>query len=427
MKQFKYYISILFLFALNFSFGQKDLDQLLIEYEDATLNKKVELFFYFAEFFEHDEKDSVIFYVNDLQREGIKQKNESAIAMANYGIAPFLLSNSLFEEANEKLRKAEKYYHKVHNDTMLAQVYNYFGNSAFLQGNYTQAELYYDKSADYAEASGEERFKMLSTFNLARIYKDRDEYDKAKVMIQKYIDFMTKDGEMRKLAAAYGLMGQLYLDQNNSKEAILYFTRSMETGLAATSMIAVANGYTNLAIAEYFSGNFTKSEQYFQLALAYRVKEGNKYYIAEGYYNLGDFYYGTGKMDSALINYSQSLKAAKESDNLIGQRDALMELSYVYDTLNQPAEQIRILRLIIDTQEKIAKKQSFKEVNALKLSYQQSEREAINTVGIREDQLHGKVVEYQSIFNNWVWVVLSCVIVLVLFVLYFKRAAKQKT
>ena len=122
MKQFKYLLLIIFLGILSFSFAQKNIDQELKEYETASLNRKMELFFYFFQKFELEEKDSVLYYVNDLLREGIENKNQAAIALANYGSGPYLLSNSLFDEASDKLEKAKNYYHKVENDTMLAIV-----------------------------------------------------------------------------------------------------------------------------------------------------------------------------------------------------------------------------------------------------------------------------------------------------------------
>src|SRR5690554_862988 len=165
MKQVKYLISVSFLILFNLSFGQESISDKLKEYETSSLDKKMELFFYFFQKFESDQKDSVLYYVNDLISEGIENKNHDAIALANFGIGPYLLSHSLFDEAEAKLERAKRHYQKVENDTMLADVYNTLGNSAFLQGKLAQAELLYGKSVNHALSSGVERFKMISTFN----------------------------------------------------------------------------------------------------------------------------------------------------------------------------------------------------------------------------------------------------------------------
>lgn len=298
------------------------------------------------------------------------------------------------------------------------------GVSAFLQGDVSQAEFYYNKSADFALASGEDRFIMLSIINLSRIYVIQDNFEKAEKAIDEYIDFMLKDAAMKRLAAAYGLKGQLYLDQGKNEKAIEYFTQSMETGLTAGNMTSVANGYTNLAIAEYLSNDFQKSEQYFQLALAYRIKGKDKYYIAEGYYNLGDFYYRTSNLDSAILNYKNSLKIAEESNNLNGKEDALEQLNLIYDTLNQYGNQIATLKEMLVIQKELSNRQSYKAISALKLSYEHSKKVAINTGGIREDQLFSQVEEYQSIFDNWMWIVFICILAFSVFIYFFKRSSK---
>src|SRR5690606_38403636 len=152
------------------------------------------------------------------------------------------------------------------------------------------------------------------------------------------------NGSMKKLAAAYGLLGQLYLNQNDLENAIVSFTKSMEYGLTVGSLKPVANGYTNLAISEFFLENYDQSEQYFQLALAYRIKDNDQFYIAEGYYNLGDFYMGIQMLDSALVKYEKSIEVGQSIGNYIIQKDALLQVSGVYEAMDKKDLQIQALK-----------------------------------------------------------------------------------
>jgi tetratricopeptide (TPR) repeat protein len=226
------------------------------------------------------------------------------------------------------------------------------------------------------------------------------------------------------LAAAHGLMGQLYLDQGKYAEAIEEYTRSMEYGLTVGSMKTVANGYTNLAIVEFFSENYDRSEQYFRLALAYRIKDSDKFYIAEGYYNLGDFYSGVEKMDSAIFNYQKSYEVGKDFNNLYTQKDALMQMSGIYETINNQGKQIETLRKIIDLQDQINKERNVKELKALKISHDQAYDEVVGIGKIREGELQNKVGSYHSIFNNWITITMLCL--LGLFVLIFILTKRVK-
>ncbi|WP_107039301.1 tetratricopeptide repeat protein [Brumimicrobium mesophilum] len=427
MKILKSVFILIFLLTINKVIGQKDIHEKLVAYETATLEEKMALFFYFAPIFDLEKKDSILYYVNDLTTEGVRSNSQEAIALSNYGIATYLMNASLFEEADAKLTRAENYYLNIHNDTMLAMVYIDLGNSAFLQGNISKAEVYYNKSSAYAINSEDIRFELLSIFNLSRINLYRGKYDIAKEMIEKYINYFSIEEDLGKLTSAFGLMGQLYLAQNDIDSSRNYFTKSMETGMAANDLRAISNGYTNLAIAEYISENTVKSEQYFRVALNYRIKEGNKYYVAEGYYNLGDFYFGIGELDSAIVNHSISLKIAEESNNLIGQKDALTEIAILHDSLNNLEDQISALNKIILVQEKLAKNQSYKEINALKSSYSQSEKEYLNSFGTREDDLQETVFDYESVFRKWAWMIVMSIMLLSGIIYVFRRYQKFKS
>lgn len=426
MKYYKTLLILLFIISFGQLHGQEDMDDLLNEYKTASIDNKIALFYSFFSRIEAVDKDTIAYYVKDLNTEGLKNQREDAIAMSNLGMATYLQTNSLFEEANQKLNNAVKYYHKVNNDTMLAESYNALGNTAFLEGKFQVAEAFYIKSSEYALHSGDKRFQMLSLFNLARIDVDKGSFEKAHKKIEKYIDFQkNEEKSIKMMAAAYGLLGQLYLDQKMYAKAIENFTRSMEFGLTVGSLKTVANGYTNLAIVEYYTENYERSEQYFQLALAYRVKDGKNHYIAEGYYNLGDFYVGRNRLDSALVNYKKSFEFAELSHNLSTQKDALLQIEGVYETLKQESKQVEVLKKIVELQEKITEQQNLKGLTALRMSYDQSYTEAISIGGIREDELQSKVGAVESVFNNWVLFSILSLVGLFVFIFLIKKKSKK--
>src|SRR5690554_2440607 len=231
--QYHRVIFFLLLFSLfNSLNAQEEIHESLVEYETADLDRKIDLFFFFYDYVIENEEDSILYYIEDLQTEGRKHKREDAIAMANYGILPYLQDNSLYEEAIEKVSKTIADYKKVENDTMLSDAYNSMGNTFFLQGKIDKAEYLYHESAKFAKRSGIEKFFMMAVSNLARIDIQREKYDEAELKIERYIQFLKEsNGSMKKLAAAYGLLGQLYLNQNDLENAIVSFTKSMEYGL----------------------------------------------------------------------------------------------------------------------------------------------------------------------------------------------------
>lgn len=424
-------IQTLFILLLIIPFGQLkaqvEIDGYIHDYETATVDEKIALFFLFSSELTSHYNDSILYYAKDLQEEGLKNNREDAIALANWGLAPYLQKNSLFEQTTNKLNSALKYYSKVRNDTMVSSCYNILGNTFYLQGKVNLAEAYYEKSAKIVENIEDIRHRMVPLYNLARVYVQQGKYEEAKKNLDVYFVYL-KDYDLElsmKSANAYGLLGQLYLDQQNYPKAIESYTHSMEVGLTVGNMKTVANGYTNMAIVEFYTENYDRSEQYFRLALSYRIKDNNLFYISEGYYNLGDYFYGIGKLDSALTNYQLSVDVAKEGNNLLFQKDGLVQISSIYDSLKKHEEHVLVLKQIVDIQEELSKQRFSEEFKALKMSYEQSYNEAISIGGMREQELETKVGAIESVFNNWLVISVLCFLGFMTFIFLLKRSKNK--
>lgn len=406
------------------SIAQDNVDKQLQEYNSATLDQKIKLFHFFNL---RIDKDSLLYYIKDLQNEGIINHRDDVLAMANYGMGTYLQTNSLYRESESKLKKALKYYRNVGNDTMSADIYNSLGNTAFLEGNTSKAEVLYYKSSESAKQSGDKKYEMLSVFNRGKIYLQQGKNDQAEKYIRDYIDFQKKtQGNLRSLASAYGSMGQLHLNQEDYEKAINDFNNSMEYGLMVGNMKTVANGYTNLGIVEYISNDFERSEQYFRLALAYRMKDDDKHFIAEGYYNLGDFYSGMEKNDSAIANYMKSAEVAGSINNLKTQIDALSQLSTVYSALDEDNKEIEVLKNIINLQDEINRQQNEDVLNALGLSFNQSMEETKSVGEIREEKLQDQLGKYRSIFNNWILIATLGIVALFGLIYFISKRTRRK-
>lgn len=430
MKNTKYIFSFLFcLLFLKTGVAQTNskIDKYLKEYDTATIDTKIQLFHFFFNQFEGDEKDSVMYYVNDLRRLGILKKRNDAIAMANFGMAPYLQDNALYNEARSRLKKALEYYQSVENDTMLSTVFNALGNTDYLSGNQTRAEIYYKKSAKVAKGQQAKKYKMQALYNLSMLYINQSKNEQAKQILTDYINFLNIDKFNKKLASAYGLMGQIYSNEKQNEKAIGYYNKSINFGLASGKYSAVANSYTNMGIAEFLSNNYERSEQYFRLALRYRMKENVSNKISASYYNLGDFYMGVNKMDSALVNYQLAEEYAIKSKNPQSEKDALMQINAVYEKEKNKDKQIANYKQIIALQDKIGKEESDNKIAALKSNFNQSNHELEDRGQMREEKLFGELSRYKMIFNIWVVVVLVALTGLViLYTILRKRKEHQE-
>lgn len=412
-------------FSLTYGQNMKNLEHIDKYFETEEIDEKIGHFYYGYVDLAYTHKDSVLYFVKELQRLGIEEKNRDAIAMASFGLAYYFRTKSMYDESENSYNKALNYYLGVENDTMTSIVYNLLGNVSYLRGELAKAESRYEKSTYYAKKVQDSEYEILPVSNLARIYIDRAEYDKAKESLERHIEMLRgRSGSLRDLASSYGILGELYLHKQDYELASENFIRSMEYGLAIGGQATVANAYTNLGITEYFTGNIERSEQYFKLALDYRILEGDKYYISEAYYNMGDLYFGLEMLDSAVINYERAIVAAEEVAALKLKVDALEQLGELYESTNEKDKLISILQEIIQVKDELSKRQIEDNTNLVRLNEEQSKNELLAMSNMREKELESKVGNIQSIFNNWV--LLSLASLFFLLILFF-FARRKKT
>tara|TARA_B100000508_G_scaffold136157_1_gene128831 strand:+ start:87859 stop:89145 length:1287 start_codon:yes stop_codon:yes gene_type:complete len=405
----------------------QDLSEQIVDYNKGDVDKKMEKLMFFHVKLTAIKEDTVLYFIRDLQDEGIENDREDAIALSNYVFGHYLNDHALYTEAYSKLTDALDYYEYAENDSMKCVVNNALGNTHYLQSQIKKAEEHYLKSISLGKKSGKVSFESLSFANLARIYISQEKYDEAKKLLDEYIDLNNKASNVRNLGTAYGLYGQYFLNQNKFEEAIKELEKSMEYNLSTGNNKLIANGYTNLAIAAYFKDDQDKAKDYFELALAYRKKWGNAFYIAESYYNLGDYFFGVNEMDSAKVAYEKSLKLARDEKNYVGIQDALMQLSVLYDSLDNPVMETKMLREYIEVDKKLDEEKISSELATLRLSFEQNLKQNEYITSQREKELRDQIAKVDTIWDYWIWIVLICVLTIAgfVFISYRKTSRRQ--
>lgn len=411
---------------LNFFFAaSQNTDEIIQNYNNGRVDQKMEVLFGNYAKIESISKDTILFFIKDLQSSGIEYGREDAIALSNYYFCHFLNDNALFEEAQKKISESIKFYDFQENDTMLAAAYNAKGNTDFLRGEYGSAEENYLKSYDYGKASGSDKFKLLSSANLSRIYIYQDNYEKAKDILNEYIEYYKSVSNLRNVGTGYGIYGQLYIDQNKLEEATEYLDRSMEFNLSTGNSKLIGNGYTNIAIASFIKEDFKRAEEYFQLALSYRLESEDHFFIAESYFNLGDFYFETNALDSALFFYNESFEIAYEHDNKIGMVDALEQIAKTYESQGKFEMQAKSLKEYIELQKEINSEKLSQELGILRASFEEDLKQQSFVGHQREEKLRGQIAEVSKIWDYWVWIVLVGLLTLS-GVVYFSLIKRKK-
>ena len=418
---FRTYLTVvIFCSTASFSLSTENLEELANKYAVGSVDDKIETIFHLYFLLEELDIDSSFFYIQDLHALGIKEQREDAIAMANYCYGHFLSTKMLLDESIGKFELALATFLQLSNDTVASEVYNGIGNAYFLRGDYLAAEEYYLKAIEQARLSKFARFELIPYPNLARIYIRRKEFDEAEKLLIDYINYFKGGSKLKQLGLAYGVLGQLYMDKGNTDEAIKYLEQSLECNLTMGSARIIANGFTNMAIACFLTDKIDRAEQYFRLAMSYREKDANPYFLAEGYFNMGDFYIEMGKMDSCIYYYNRSLDVALASNNLVGITDVYRVLAEVYENKGDAKMQVAYLKKYIEKKEEQFNEKTTKELSVLRASFQISAHEQEFMATRREEEMQAKLSGVYQVWDYWIWIMIGFIVFLGM-ILIFKR------
>ncbi|MDG0973656.1 MAG: tetratricopeptide repeat protein [Crocinitomicaceae bacterium] len=391
-----------------FSMGQS-IEEWDVRFREGNLDEKIEALYHLYFLQEEADVDDAFSYAQHVHELGIQEGREDALAMANYCHGHYLSSKMLLEESLLRFEAAFSTFYALQNDTLCSEVYNGIGNAYFLKGDYSSAEEYYLRSIDLARTSDAERFQLIAYPNLARIYRIQNNYVEAEVLLQEYINFYEETGKLTKLGNAYGILGQLYLDQEKVETAMEYLQKGLEFQLALGSLRATANGYTNLAIANFLKGDVAQAERDFRTALKYRLQEGNPFFLAEAYFNMGDFYIEQEELDSTIHYYLMSLSIAEQSTNLIGSSDACKRLAEAYERVGNISKQLEYLKKYIALQEEQTLQTTSKQLNLLRESFEWSKLEQEQRNRSREQEMQADLTYFEHAWVRWRWIMVAIV------------------
>lgn len=428
----KFIYSIVFfalLLPLNGLFGQWDISSSLDTYNSTNdIDEKAELADRFYEKLNDIDHDSLMYYVRDLQTRGLEEGREDVVALSNKMIASYLQHYSLYKEAEERLRSALSFYHMAERDTSLVEVYNSMGNIRYLMGDFRGAKEFYNQALSHSMRVSDRRYFMLAFYSMANLEIETGNQAEGREKILEYIKFQKfEDSDTSSmLGSAYGLLGKSYLKDGDYEKAAEAFNENVEVGLNSGNNKSVANAYTNMGITSYLSKEYANSEIYFRKALDFRHKERDKFYISEGYYNMGDYFLGLNKLDSSLTNFKKAFSVAEEAKSSQLQKDALMMMDSIYALQNLPAKQIEVLKQIIDLQIVLDKQLLDNEKNALIFNHSQIFAESKNTSAQREDTLEGRVDGIESVFNSWMVIVIVEIALLTVLFAFLRKRKKKK-
>jgi tetratricopeptide (TPR) repeat protein len=190
-------------------------------------------------------------------------------------------------------------------------------------GNFREAEAYFRKALEAAEASGDAARIQRARNNLGGILLTLSHNKEAAELFQRSLEAAIRDGNEPAQAIALRHLGAAYAEMHQPRRAIEYFERALALrkklfgdgdghGLAVLYN-GLGNGYLGLK-------QHRRAADYYELALALRKQQFGERHpaMAPLYANLGTVYSSLSDARRALDYYEQALAIRKRQ---FGERD----------------------------------------------------------------------------------------------------------
>ncbi|MCB9244786.1 MAG: tetratricopeptide repeat protein [Flavobacteriales bacterium] len=241
------------------------------------------------------------------------------------------------------------YAKKQHFPKASGTGYNLQGIANYVQGNYSLALEYFQKSLSIQEAVGDKKGIAKNLNNIGLIYVNQGNPPRALESFQKSLAIKEELGDKKGIAAILNNIGLIYHDQGNYPRALEYYQKSLAIKEELGDKKGIAGGLINIGIIYYGQANYPRALEYYEKSLTIFEELGDKVGIATNLGNIGHIHSDRGNFPLALEYYQKSLAIQESLGDKDGMADILSNMGILYNKQGKNASALnycqRSLRL----------------------------------------------------------------------------------
>ena len=319
--------------------GKQENDSNPLEGRIKTDTSEINALLKKSENFRYPNPDSAVI----LARQAIELSNEvdyevgKALGFKMLGLV--YSDRTQFSEALEYFNFALIVYQEEKDTLGISSIQNNIGAVYNTSGNSLKALDLYFESLRNAESAKDSKAKSLRVgtayFNIGSVYvNDKLTYDQAIENYQKSIPYFEEIYEEYPLglAAANVGIGETFIKEGQFASSLPYLNDALRDFLKvgidpATPLNLLGQAYLNM-------NDLSKSQDYYQQALASSQEKGTKNEEALAYLGLGNIYLKRENLRRAIEFYNSALEVSQEQNLLWQSSDAYLGLSKAYSMGN---------------------------------------------------------------------------------------------
>lgn len=217
------------------------------------------------------------------------------------------------------LTEATNYFKDCDCDSLKAEVYYELGYLSYYQVNYYQAQNYFVKALEYAEAIGSKRMLLKVYTFIGHLYTTIGNYDAAEEAFKNTYQYYTDELSKRNKIQIHYSLGRIYLFKGRYKDARSQLLKALELSIDINYHGAAVAIYSEFGHVEYADREYEKALEYFYKLeeIISTVKDESEisidYFTVYGFVDIGKTYYRMGDYDNAIFWLTKARTLAIEN------------------------------------------------------------------------------------------------------------------
>ncbi|HPH86429.1 MAG TPA: tetratricopeptide repeat protein [Ferruginibacter sp.] len=236
-------------------------------------------------------------------------------------------------------------------DIEIAVAYSFLGQGYRLLGNNIKALDYHHKAIASAEKSNNLSILAWTENQLAHIYKDREEYEKAISLYLSASEHADKGENERIKGFAPLNLGSVYLSTNNLDSSLMYSQRAYETAVRQKVNFSISVVFINLGSVQSKMGNPSLAVSYFNMAINQSLGTPYTRYLNLAYTGLAEHYQRYKQTDSCAYYAKKAIAVVSNTSFFyLGSKPAqLLTDIYEKDNCDSTLKYAKVFKLAADS------------------------------------------------------------------------------
>jgi tetratricopeptide (TPR) repeat protein len=186
--------------------------------------------------------------------------------------------------------------------------YRYIGKFLHEVGRLNDSLLYYNKALNLAKDLGDKTMQIFIIDEIAEIYEDKGDLDKA---LSYYMKPLSLEIDEKEKVGVYNNVANIYAKKGDYQKAIEYHRKAIEIDEIYNLDIGTAKHKLDFGETYRKIKDYRNAEKYLSEGLEIAKKVGDKFWEATGYRYLGNLYRDKGDKETAKEYYIRAYKLYK--------------------------------------------------------------------------------------------------------------------